>query len=110
VLDPQRQLTHRHSNKVIPVHIVDLNYFGLLMDLDHLPDLSFVNEHTRDLALNLSDDEGEFAIECLIFETCEDGVRALFKHGSFENADRLLRFITRQTQAQTYRVEDTALA
>ena len=61
-------------------------------------DLAFVNEHTRDLALNLSDDEGEFAIECLIFETSEFGVRALFKHGSFENADRLLRFIARQTQ------------
>lgn len=35
-------------------------------------------------------DEGEFAIECLIFETSASGVRALFKHGSFENADRLL--------------------
>jgi pimeloyl-ACP methyl ester carboxylesterase len=109
VVDPQRQLTHRHSNKVIPVHIVDLNYFGLLMNLDHAQDFSFVNEHTRDLALNLSDDEGEFAIECLIFETCEEGVRALFKHGSFENADRLLRFIARQTQAQSYVVEDATL-
>jgi len=79
--------------------VVDLNYFGLLMRLDHQQDLAFVNQHTRDLALNLSDDEGEFAIECLIFETSVAGVRALFKHGSFENADRLLRFIARQTQA-----------
>ena len=99
VLDPHRQLTHRHSNKVIQVDVVDLNYFGLLMRLDHQQDLAFVNQHTRDLALNLSDDEGEFAIECLIFETSASGVRALFKHGSFENADRLLRFIARQTQA-----------
>jgi pimeloyl-ACP methyl ester carboxylesterase len=110
VLNPQRQLTHRHSNKVIAVEIVDLNYFGLLMNLEQHQDLEFVNEHTRDLALNLSDDEGEFAIECLIFETCDKGVRALFKHGSFENADRLLRFITRQALTPVYSAEDTALA
>ncbi len=110
VLEPHRQLTHRHSNKIIPVDIVDLNYFGLLMKLDHHHDLAFVNGHTRDLALNLSDDEGEFAIECLIFDTSEQGVRALFKHGSFENADRLLRFIARQNQGQICEVEEEALA
>lgn len=111
VLEPHRQLSHRHSNKIIPVDIVDLNYFGLLMKLDHYPDLDFVNGHTRDLALNLSDDEGEFAIECLIFETSEQGVRALFKHGSFENADRLLRFIARQNQGhEAFEVEEEALA
>ena len=90
---------------------MDVNYFGLLMKLDTQNDLDFVNAHTRDLALNLSDDEGEFAIECLIFETSEQGIRALFKHGSFENADRLLRFIARQSQGQeTCEVEEEALA
>ncbi|MEG0488523.1 MAG: alpha/beta hydrolase [Acinetobacter sp.] len=100
VLQSQRQLTHRHSEQVVNVEIVDLNYFGLWMKLNDQNDLTFVNDHPRDLALNLSDDEGEFAIECLIFETSEQGVRALFKHGSFENADRLLRFVARQTQEQ----------
>ena len=100
VLQSQRQLTHRHSDHIVNVEIVDLNYFGLWMKLDNQADLTFVDDHPRDLALNLSDDEGEFAIECLIFETSEQGVRALFKHGSFENADRLLRFVARQTQEQ----------
>ena len=111
VLEPHRQLTHRHSHKVVSVEVMDVNYFGLLMKLDTQNDLDFVNAHTRDLALNLSDDEGEFAIECLIFETSEQGIRALFKHGSFENADRLLRFIARQSQGQeTCEVEEEALA
>lgn len=100
VLQSQRQLTHRHSDYIVNVEIVDLNYFGLWMKLDNQADLTFVDDHPRDLALNLSDDEGEFAIECLIFETSEQGVRALFKHGSFENADRLLRFVARQIQEQ----------
>ena len=110
VLEPNRQLTHRHSNKVVEVEVVDVNYFGLLMKLEQQSDLAFVNEHTRDLALNLSDDEGEFAIECLIFDASERGIRALFKHGSFENADRLLRFIARQNQGLTCEVEEAALA
>ena len=100
VLEPERKLTHRHSDQIANVRIVDLNYFGLWMTLEQASDLDFVAAHPRDLALNLCDDEGEFAIECLIFETSEQGIRALFKHGSFENADRLLRFIARQTQEQ----------
>jgi len=97
-LDPHRHLTHRHSDQIANVKILDLNYFGLFMKLENSVDLKFVDAHPRDLALNLSDDEGQFAIECLIFETSKQGVRALFKHGSFEKADRLLRFIARQTQ------------
>ena len=96
VLEAKRQLSHRHSDRKVTVNIVDINYFGLLMTLEQVQELGFVDAHPRDLALTLSDDEGEFAIECLIFETAETGVRALFKHGCFENADRLLRFITRQ--------------
>ena len=100
ICEPQRQLTHRHSDRVVHVEVVDLNYFGLLMKLQHPNDETFVDSQPRDLALNLHDDEGDFAIECLIFETSALGVRALFKHGSFENADRLLRFITRQKQEE----------
>ena len=100
IREPQRQLTHRHSDRVVHVEVVDLNYFGLLMKLQHPNDETFVDSQPRDLALNLHDDEGDFAIECLIFDPSALGVRALFKHGSFENADRLLRFITRQKQEE----------
>ncbi len=60
----------------------------MYLKLDDVAQLEFVNEHPRDLALHLEDEEGAFSIECLIFEATEQGVRALFKHGSFELADR----------------------
>ena len=41
VLDPHRQLSHRHSNRVIQVDVIDLNYFGLLISLDHQTGFSF---------------------------------------------------------------------
>ncbi len=37
-------------------------------------------------------------IECSTFEATEQGLRILFKHGSFDVADRLSRFIERQKQ------------
>lgn len=66
--------------------------------MDDVSQLDFVNDHPRDLALHLEDEEGSFAIECLIFESTAQGIRALFKHGSFELADRLSRFIARQNK------------
>ena len=59
-------------------------------------EIEYINQHARDLALHLEDEEGEFKVECLIFEATDQGVRALFKHGYFEVADRLLKFITHQ--------------
>jgi hypothetical protein len=42
------------------------------------------------LALQLGEvNEQPLAIECLIFEQMGSRVRALFKHGYFENAERL---------------------
>ena len=85
---------------MIATEVMDLNYFGVLLRFES--DLAAVAaKYPRDLALHLSDDEGEFQIECLIF--AEDGphLRALFKHGSFELAERLLRFVGRQKQEQT---------
>lgn len=89
---PKRQLHHRHLACRLDVHVNDLNYFGLSMTLS-AEDVQVAAEHTRDLALILNDEQGDFAIECLIFETDKNHIRALFKHGSFENADRLLKFI-----------------
>ena len=105
VLQPESKLTHRHLSDVIDVNIVDMNYFGVLLQLDQK---EYVEQHPRDLALHLSDKDGEFSIECLIFDCSEQGVRALFKHGSFEVADRLLRYIQGQKQDAMLEV-DTVL-
>ena len=51
------------------------------------------------MALHLEDDEGQFKIECLIFAVDSIQIRALFKHGSFEVAERLLRYVQRQKEA-----------
>ena len=58
--------------------------------------------------MHLSDAEGAFSVECLIFDCSQQGVRALFKHGSFEVADRLLRYIQGQKQDAMLEV-DTVL-
>ncbi|HAV5498898.1 TPA: alpha/beta hydrolase [Acinetobacter baumannii] len=99
VFQPKTKLSHRECETEVPVTIVDVTFFGMYLKLDDVAQLEFVNEHPRDLALHLEDEEGAFSIECLIFEATEQGVRALFKHGSFELADRLSRFIARQKQA-----------
>ncbi|WP_196085915.1 alpha/beta fold hydrolase [Acinetobacter baumannii] len=99
VLQPKTKLSLRECETEVPVTIVDVTFFGMYLKLDDVAQLEFVNEHPRDLALHLEDEEGAFSIECLIFEATEQGVRALFKHGSFELADRLSRFIARQKQA-----------
>ncbi|SSV50281.1 alpha/beta fold hydrolase [Acinetobacter nosocomialis] len=99
VLQPKTKLSHRECKSEVPVTIVDVTFFGMYLKLEDVAQLEFVNEHPRDLALHLEDEEGAFSIECLIFEATEQGVRALFKHGSFELADRLSRFIARQKQA-----------
>lgn len=99
VLQPKTKLSQRECETEVPVTIVDVTFFGMYLKLDDVAQLEFVNEHPRDLALHLEEEEGAFSIECLIFEATEQGVRALFKHGSFELADRLSRFIARQKQA-----------
>lgn len=96
------KLTHRLHNHSIDVQIVDLSFFGVFFRLEQLTDLNAVNDAPRDLALHLHDDEGSFQIECLIFEAEASGVRAIFKHGSFTLADRLLRYVERQKQRQQH--------
>lgn len=95
ITHPHTQLTHRILDKVIDVEIENINYFGVLLKTDESY-LDFINQNTRDLALHLRDEEGDFKVECLIFETSEQGVRALFKHGCFEVADRLFHFIAQE--------------
>ena len=100
VLQAQSKLSHRHLDTEVAVKIVDITYFGVYLTLDDAAQLDFVSQHPRDLALHLADADGEFKIECLTFETSEQGLRILFKHGSFELAERLLQFIEQQKTAQ----------
>lgn len=100
VQKPMTVLTHRHSDVQLPTRIVDLNFFGVL--LEFTPGLAEkAEQYPRDLALHLEDEEGQFKIECLIFEVHSTRVRALFKHGSFDVAERLLRYVQRQKAVMT---------
>ena len=104
VLQPLSYLSHRHSDLTIQVEIEDLNYFGVLLNIQKEGQAEQATQFPRDLALHLEDEEGEFKIECLIFDNTAHQLRALFKHGSFELAERLLRFVQRQKE-QTHLLE-----
>ena len=99
VQNPQSHLQYRHSDLKIATHIVDLNFFGVLLDFENAALAAQAAQFERDMALELQDEEGSFSIECLIFESNEQQLRALFKHGSFEVAERLLRYVERQKAA-----------
>lgn len=101
------QLSHRLSLDHFPVQMVDINFFGVLFKLEQQQDLK-IEAAPRDLALHLIDEEGEFKIECLMFDVNTTHARALFKHGSFELAERLQRFITRQL-AQDNTIQQVAV-
>lgn len=96
VRHPETYLSLRNSSQQVPVRIINTTFFGLLLKSVEPSDLQFIQQHPRNLSLHLQDEEGEFTIECLIFDVTEQGIRALFKHGNFEVADRLLRFLARQ--------------
>ncbi|UNW09196.1 MULTISPECIES: alpha/beta fold hydrolase [Acinetobacter] len=95
VQQPFSQLTHRHSDLSFATEIVDLNFFGVLLRFED-GEAERAAQYERDLALTLEDEEGSFQIECLIFEVQDQQIRALLKHGSFDIAERLLRYIQRQ--------------
>src|SRR5574344_239104 len=99
VQNPQSHLQYRHSDLKIATHIVDLNFFGVLLDFENAALAAHAAQFERDMALELQDEEGSFSIECLIFESQGQQLRALFKHGSFEVAERLLRYVARQKAA-----------
>lgn len=103
-LQPYTHLSHRHSALQFDTEIVDLNFFGLLMNFAE-GIAQQVEHYPRDLALHLVDAAGEFTIELLVFEVNGNQVRALFKHGSFDVAERLLNFVKSQT-AVTVQVDE----
>ncbi|XID76080.1 alpha/beta fold hydrolase [Alkanindiges sp. WGS2144] len=72
------------------VKVVNINFFGVLIDAGSVDMAEQLAAQSRDMSLLLSDVDGQaLAIECLIFEAQGQCVRALFKHGNFENAARL---------------------
>lgn len=99
VQNPQSHLQYRHSDLKIATNIVDLNFFGVLLNFENAALVAQAAQFERDMALELQDEEGSFGIECLIFESQGQQLRALFKHGSFEVAERLLRYVERQKAA-----------
>lgn len=78
-----------------------MNFFGVLLELD--PVQAGAAACPTWLGLHLEDEVGEFQIECLIFEQDDTQLRALFKHGSFEVAERLLAFVKQQKNFATCR-------
>lgn len=99
VQNPQCHLQYRYSDLKIATNIVDLNFFGVLLNFENAALAAQAAQYERDLAIELQDEEGSFSIECLIFESDGQQLRALFKHGSFEVAERLLRYVERQKVA-----------
>lgn len=99
VQNPQSHLQYRHSDLNIATNIIDLNFFGVLLNFENLALAAQAAQYERDLAIELQDEEGSFSIKCLIFESDGQQLRALFKHGSFEVAERLLRYVERQKVA-----------
>lgn len=72
------------------VNVVDINFFGVLIDAGSVEMAQQLLSQPRDMRLCLTDIDGqELGLECLIFEVQGQRVRALFKHGNFENAARL---------------------
>lgn len=96
--DQPAQLSHRYLPVTFDVEISDISFFGVYLKVENAQRLTLAAHYPRDLALNLEDDQGSFKIECLIFETETHGIRALFKHGSFALAERLLHFLAYQQQ------------
>ena len=94
-----KQATHRMRHRLLDdlqpeVKVANLNFFGVLIDAGSVDMAQQLLAQPRDMSLLLMDVDGEaLAIECLIFEAQGQCVRALFKHGNFENAARLLALL-----------------
>ena len=99
VQQPHTIMTHRHSELQANVKIVNINFFGVLIEVQEPNKTQEVGRYSRDMSLHLRDEQGEFTIECLIFEMKQNRLRILFKLGSFDVADRLLQYLQTQKEA-----------
>ncbi len=92
---PHTRLTHRHDEAVsLPVDIVNVSFFGVLLDAGSEAGAAALMAEPRNLVLHLGELDGEvLRLECLMFEQTGRQVRALLKHGSFEKAEQMKRFL-----------------
>ncbi len=72
-----------------PVEIVDINFFGCLLNYEKI--VFSVHEYARNLILCLPD--SMLRIEVLVFERGDGWVRCLFKHGSFVIAEEFKKLL-----------------
>lgn len=99
--NPKVRLTHRlDSAWQLDAQVVDLNYFGVLLEADDERQAEQMLAAPRDLWLHLTidpaltlDASSTLAIELLVFEQAGRYVRALLKHGSFERSDQLMALL-----------------
>ena len=96
VKQPLTFMSHRHSTLVAQVEIININFFGVLLEVKEPKKTQEVARYARDMSLHLEDAEWQFSIECLIFEMKSHQLRILFKHGSFDVADRFLSYLAQQ--------------
>lgn len=91
------RMTHRHDAQLsMPVEIVNISFFGVLLEAGSAEAAAALMAEPRNLVLHLGELEGEdLQIECLIFEQQGSQVRALLKHGSFELAEKVRQFLHR---------------
>jgi pimeloyl-ACP methyl ester carboxylesterase len=101
IVDPMCLMTHRtNPDFQVMVRVVDITYFGVLIDAGSAVQAAALMAEPRDLSLNLpilqapqADNQNQarssFLIECLIFEQTGQYVRAQLKHGRFETSDQL---------------------
>ena len=99
VLQPESILKHHTQPIELAVQIENINYFGVAVVLDQPQQAELLVQYPRDLALKLRDEQGDFFVEGLIFEQQHGQARILFKHGCFDIAERLLRFVEQQKLA-----------
>lgn len=101
LVNPVCAVTHRTKPEFkMTVEVVDLTYFGLLIEAGSVENAAALIAEPRDLSLHLPklNDDGTvtnaaLAIECLIFQQVGTQVRALFKHGNFETSDHLYALV-----------------
>ena len=96
VKHPFTSMSHRLNPLSADVEIMNINFFGVLVEVQDEMEAQEIARISRDMSLHLQDDAGEFSIECLIFESKENQLRILFKHGSFEIAERLQNYLKTQ--------------
>lgn len=89
---PQHRLLHRQlADWSADVRVVDINFFGVLLDTGSVAAATaLIADSPRQLLLQLQTADGaDFLLGCLIFEQQGALLRALFQHGDFDRAEQL---------------------